>query len=128
MVFRSYAGLVSASLTTSLSHAEAADPVALANSLELGETTLAASLLLQHLLLHATTGPVLDKAVTSGDGDGPKARHSPVARRGPKLRSRSSFILLELTKFDFTSDLLCKMEEYEGAVPTFQSVGGETGS
>ena len=49
-----------------------------------------------------------------------------MARWDPKLRSRLAGILLVLMRFDFTGDLLSKMEEYERAVDTFQNVSGET--
>ena len=34
---------------------------------------------------------------------------------------------LELVRFDFTGDLLSKMEEHEQAALTFQNASGETG-
>ena len=75
VVFRSYAGLVNTSLTNPLLHAEAADPVALVNTLKVDETMLEASLGFYHLLL-LTTGPALDKVTTSGDGEGLRAWHA----------------------------------------------------
>ena len=68
-----FARLVNALLTLLLLHVEAADPVALVNSLQVDDTILEASLGLYHVSLHLTTGPALDKVVTSGSGDGLKA-------------------------------------------------------
>ena len=107
--------LVNTSLTL-LPHAEAADPVALVNSLQVDETRPEASWDLNHLLLHLATGPVLEIVVTSGDGEGLKAWHSLVARWDAKLRSRSAEILRELIRFDLAGDLFSKMAEYERAV------------
>ena len=55
---------INTSWTTPLPHAEAAGQFALANSLQVDETMLEASLGLHHLLLHLPTGPVPDKVVT----------------------------------------------------------------
>ena len=107
-------------------HSEPADPVALAHSLQVDETILAASLNLYHLVPHLTAGPAFDKVVTSGDGEGLRAWHLLASRWSPMLRSRSAGILLELTRFDFAGDLLSKMEECERAVPTFHKMHGET--
>ena len=126
MVFRRHAGLVKTSLATLLPHAEAPDPVVLASSLQVDESILAACLDLYHLSLHFTTAPAFDKVVTSGDGESLKARRLLVAGRGLKLRSGSAEILLELMRFHFTNDLLCKIEEYERAAPPFQNVSGES--
>ena len=103
--------LVNTSLTALLAHAEAADPVALANSLQENGTTPAASVDLYHFLLHLTTGPAIDKEVTIGDGECLKARHPLVARWDPMLGSRSAGIMLELVPRDFADDLLSKMED-----------------
>ena len=121
-VFRSYVGLIN----TSLTHAEAAGPVALVIGLQVDETILEASLDLYHLLLHLTTAPALDRVVTSGDREGFKAWHSPVAGWDPKRKSRMAGNLLELWRPDFRGDLLCKMEEYERAVLALQNTSGET--
>ena len=52
------------------------------------------------------------------DGESLKAR--------PSLVSGSAEILLELMRFHFTNDLLCKIEKYERAAPPFQNVSGES--
>ena len=64
-------------------------------------------------LLHLTTGLALDNVVTSAAGQGLQAWSSLVARWDPKQGSRSAGILLELVRFDFSVDLLSKMEEYD---------------
>ena len=90
--------LVDTSLTTLLPHSDQAD-----------ETILEASLDPYHLLLHLTTGPPLDKVVTSGVGEGLRARHSLEARWDPQRRSRSAAILLELMRLDLTGDLVSNL-------------------
>ena len=98
VVFTSHAGLVCASLTTLLLHAEVADPVALSSSLQADGTILTASLDLCHLLLYLATSPAPDTVVTSGDGGGLAACPSLVARWGPQLRSRTAAECKELER------------------------------
>ena len=102
-VSRSCAVLVQTSLALLLRHVEAADPVALGNSLQVDETILAAF----HGLLHLMTGAALDKVVTSSDGEGLRARHSLMARCDPKVTSRSVGIFIEPTRLGFAGKLSC---------------------
>ena len=46
----------------------------------------------------------------------------------PEAEKRLKGLLLELARFDLAGGPPCKMEEYEGAVLTFQSASGESAS
>ena len=124
MLFRSYVGLVSEDLVGLMAPAETADPSALINA-QLANNGATTSRDLHHLLLHLTTGPALDRAVNCEDGEGLRAWHSIVERFHPKLRSRNAGILLELMRFDFSGDMLSRIEEFERAIVICQNVRGK---
>ena len=63
-----------------------------------------------HLLLHSTSGPALDRVVNAGSAEGLRAWQLLVERYDPHIRSRTAGQLLSLLQFDFSGDMLAKLE------------------
>ena len=112
MVLTSHAGSVNMSLASLLPHAEAAD---------------------QCLPVNVLQEDAAPHDQTSGRQSGHERRRRRTqsvaltgGEMGPKLRSRSAGVLLELMRFDFTGDFLSEMKEHERSVLTSQNVSGET--
>ena len=68
---------------------------------------------LHHLLLRSTSGPALDRVVNAGSPEGLRAWKLLVERYDPHIRSRTAGQLLSLLHFDFSGDMLAKLEAYE---------------
>ena len=112
VVFRSYAALVHPALTVEMQRVERL-PTAENNAGLVDDEQIQASTDLYHLLLHSTSGPALDRVVNAGSAAGLRARQLLVERYDPHIRSRTAGQLLSLLQFDFSGDMLAKLEAYE---------------
>ena len=80
---------------------------------------------LYHLLLHSTSGPALDRVVNAGSAEGFRAWHLLVGRYDPHIRSRTAGQLLSLLQFDFSGDMLAKLEAYERDLASYEQASGK---
>ena len=112
VVFRSYAALVHPALKDEMQRVERLSTAE--TSAGLIETEqVQASTDFYHLLLHSTSGPALDRVVNAGSAEGLRACQLFVERYDPHIRSRTAGQLLSLLQFDFSGDMLAKLEAYE---------------
>ena len=102
VAFRSYARLVNTSLATLVPYADATDPVAPANTLQVDETILPASLDFYHLLLH--------QVVTGGE-------------MGPEAEKQVNGILLGLKRFDYERAVVTVQNVSSETVSSAMKVG-----
>ena len=79
---------------------------------------------LYHLLLHSTSGPALDVA-NAGSAEGLRAWQLLVERYDPHIRSRTAGQLLSLLQFDFSGNMLAKLEAYERDLALYEQASGE---
>ena len=105
VVFRSYAALVHPALKGEMQRVKRL-PTAETNAGLLDEEHEQASTDLYHLLLHSTSGPALDRVVNAGSTEGQLLAE----RYDPHIRSRTAGQLLNLLQFDFSGDVLAKLE------------------
>jgi len=124
VVFRSYSCLVNPRLEPLMKDAERRLDPALKSLLATDEDKGACQDL-YHLLLHLTRSQALDRVVNASPGEGLEAWRSLVQRYDPRLRSRAAGQLLELLKWDFTGDVLVKLEAFERGVTEYQIASGE---
>jgi hypothetical protein len=124
VVFKSYATLVNPALTVAMREAEVSDTPAL-RELEPTEARRIAAADLYHLLLHLTTGPALDRVVNAGESEGLEAWRSLTMRYNPRLRSRAAGQLMELLKWDFSGEVMARIESFERAIATYQGAANE---
>ena len=80
---------------------------------------------LYHLLLHSTSGPALDRVVNAGSAEGLRVWQLLVERYDPHIRSRTAWQLLSLLQFDFSGDMLAKLEAYERDLALYEQPSGE---
>ena len=80
---------------------------------------------LYHLLLHSTSGPPLIRVVNAGSAEGLRAWQLLVKRYDPHIRSRTGGQLLSLLQFDFSGDMLAKLEAYERDLALYEQASGE---
>ena len=80
---------------------------------------------LHHLLLHSTSGLALDRVVNAGSAEGLCAWQLLVERCDPHMRSRTAGQLLSLLQFDFSGDMLAKLEAYERDLALYEQASGE---
>ena len=121
VVFRSYAALVHPALKDEMQRVETAETNA---GLLEGEQVQARSDL-YHLLLQSTSGPALDRVVNAGSAEGLRAWQLLVERYDPHIRSRTAGQLLSLLQFDFSGDMLAKLEAYERDLALYEQASGE---
>ena len=76
------------------------------------------------LLLHSTSGPALDRVVNVGSAEGLRAWQL-VERCDPHIRSRTAGQLLSLLQFDFSGDMLAKLEAHERDLALHEQASGE---
>ncbi len=115
VVFRSYASLAHPSLSQLMLDSEQApkDTPILNATLE-GDREVA-SRDLYHLLLSLTRGSALDKVVNAGVLEGAYAWRLLVDRWEPRIRSRAAGQPLELWRWNFSGDILSRIESFERA-------------
>ena len=80
---------------------------------------------LYHLLLHSNWGSALDRVVNAGSAEGLRAWQLLVERYDPHNRSRTAGQLLSLLQFDFSGDMLAKLEAYERDLALYEQASGE---
>ena len=80
---------------------------------------------LYHFLLHRTSGPALDRVVNAGSAEGLRAWQLLVEKYDPHIRSRTAGQLLSLLQFDFSGDMLAKLEAYERGLAVYEQASGE---
>ena len=112
VVFRSNAVLVHPALQGEMQRVERL-PTAETNAGLLDDEQVQASTDLWHLLLHSTAGPALNRVVNAGSAEGLRAWQLLVQRYDSHIRSRTAGQLLSLLQFDFSGDMLVKLEAYE---------------
>ena len=125
VVFRSYAALVHPALKREMQRVELL-PTAETNAGLLDDEQVHASTDLYQLLLHSTSGPGLDRVVNAGSAEGLRAWQLLVERYDPHIRSRTGGELLSLLHFDFSGDMLVKLEAYERDLALYGQASGET--
>ena len=125
VVFRSYAALVHPALKREMQRVELL-PTAETNAGLLDDEQVHASTDLYQLLLHSTSGPGLDRVVNAGSAEGLRAWQLLVERYDPHIRSRTGGELLSLLHFDFSGDMLAKLEAYERDLALYGQASGET--
>ena len=124
VVFRSYAALVYPALKVEMQRVERL-PTAENNAGLIDDEQVQASTDLYHLLLHSTSGPALDRVVNAGSAEGLRAWQLLVERDDPHIRSRTAGQLLSLLQFDFSGDMLAKLEAYERDLALYEQASGE---
>ena len=124
VVFRSYAALVHLALKEEMQRVERL-PTAETNAGLLESEQVQASTDLHHLLMHSTSGPTLDRVVNGGSAEGLRAWQLLVERYDPHIRSRTAGQLLSLLQFDFSGDMLVKLEAYERDLALCEQASGE---
>ena len=80
---------------------------------------------LYHLLLHSSSGPALDRVVNAGSEEGLRAWQLLVERYHAHIRSRTAGQLLSLHQFDFTGDMLAKLEAHERDLAPYEQASGK---
>ena len=80
---------------------------------------------LYHLLLRGTSGPALDRVANAGSAEGLRAWQLLVERYDPHIRSRTAGQLLSSLQFDFSGDILAKLEAYERDLALYEQASGE---
>ena len=124
VVFRSYAALVHPALKDEMQRVERLSTAETNAGLPEGEQVQASSDL-YHLLLHSTSGPALDRVVNAGSAEGLRAWQLLVERYDPHIRSRTAGQLLSLLQFDFSGDMLAKLEACERDLALYEQASGE---
>ena len=112
VVFRSCAALVHPALKGEMQRVERRSTAETNAGLLEGEQ-VQASTDLYHLLLHSTSGPALDRVVNAGSAEGLRAWQLLVERYDPTHQVENSRATLEPLQFDFSGDMLAKLEAYE---------------
>ena len=125
VVFRSCAALVHPALKDELQRVESLLTAETNAGLIEGEQVQASSDDLCHLLLHSTSGPALDRVVNAGSAEGLRAWQLLVERYDPHIRSRTAGQPLSLLQFDFSGDMLAKLEAYECDLALYEQASGE---
>ena len=121
VVFRSYAALV---LKVEMQRVERL-PTAENNAGLIDDEQVQASTDLYHLLLNSTSGPALDRVVNAGSAEGLRAWQLLVEKYDPHNRSRTAGPLLSLLQYDFSGDMLAKLEAYERDLALYEKASGE---
>ena len=67
----------------------------------------------------------LDRVVNAGSAEGLRAWQLLVERYDPHIRSRTAAQLLSLLQFDFSGDMLAKLEAYERDLALYEQASGE---
>ena len=91
------------------------------------DAQIQASIDLHHLLLHSTSSPALDHVVNAGSAEGFCIWQHLVERYDPHIRSITAGQLLSLSllQFDFSGDMLAKLEAYERDLALYEQASGE---
>ena len=124
VVFRSYAALVHPALKDEMLRVERLS-TAETNAGLIETEQVQASTDHYHLLLHSTSGPALDRVVNVGSAEGLRAWQLLVERYETHIRSRTAGQLLSLLQFDFSGDMLAKLEAYERDLAMYEQASGE---
>ena len=124
VVFRSYAALVHPALKVDMQRVERL-PTAENNAGLIDDEQVQASTGFYHLLLHSTSGPALHRVVNAGSAEGLRAWQLLVERYDRHIRSRTAGHLLSLLQFDFSGDVLAKLEAYERDLALYEQASGE---
>ena len=122
VVFRSHAALVHPALKVEMQLVERL-PTAENNAGLIDDEQVQASTDLYHL--HSTSGPALDRMVKAGSAEGLRAWQLLFERCDPHIRSRAAGQLLSLLQFDFSGDVLAKLEAYERDLALYEQASGE---
>ena len=124
VVFHSYASLVHPALKGEMLRVERL-PTAETNAGLVNDEQVQASSDLYHLLLHSTSRPALDRVVNAGSAELLRVWQLLVERYDPHIRSRTAGQLLCLLHFDFSGDVLAKLEAYERDLALYEQASGE---
>ena len=116
IVFRSYASLANPIISVLMKEAEAytgaPDEQPITN-VSLTETKATASRDLYHLLLSLCRGVALEKVINATDGERALAWSMLSSRYEPKLKTRQAGLFMTILKFDFSGDVLARIETFE---------------
>ena len=124
VVFRSYAALVHPALKDEMQRVERLSTAETnAGLIEAEQVQASAELYL--LLLHSTSGPALDRVVSAGSAEGLRAWQLLVEIYDPHIRSRTAGQLLSLLQFDFSGDMLAKLEAHERDLALYEQASME---
>ena len=119
VVFRSYAALVHPALKDEMQRVER-QSTADTNAGVIEAEQVQASTDRYHLLLHSTSGPALERVVNAGSAEGLRAWQLLVERYYTHIRSRTAGL-----QFDFSVDMLAKLEAYERDLALYEQASGE---
>jgi len=122
IVFRAYMGAAVPILRDLMARVEGAlDQPALNAVLERQEE--AASQQMYFVLVMLTKGEALDIVINSGQGEGLEAWRQMVNRFEPRAHSRQAGMLLEILSWDYSGDLLVRMEAMERRIVDYEKSG-----
>ena len=121
IVFRSYMGAAVPRLTD-LMHQVEGSPEPAMNAV-LPPEDARASQQLYFVLIMCTKGEPLDIVVNAGNGEGLEAWRLMCQRFEPVAHSRQAGMLLEILAWDFTGDVLLRMEAMERRIADYEKAG-----
>ena len=124
VVFRSYSAIVNPRLQELMEDAERESSPEMNETLDTAEDRVA-STELYHLLLHSCQKTALDRVINAGSSEGLRAWQLLVERFDPRIRSRAAGHLLGLLQYDFSGDVLAKVESFERALSQYESSSNE---
>ena len=124
LIFRSYATLVNSRLGDLMRQAESS-PIAVDMPV-MSDEERRAGRELYHILISLVRGPALDKVVNAGEYNGLEAWRLLSDRYDPKIRSRTAGQLVHLLRWNFSGDVLTRLEAFEREVTLYTGNSGET--
>ena len=80
---------------------------------------------LAFILVMVCRGAALDQVVNAGPGEGLLAWRSLCRRFEPRVKTRFAGVLLGLLNFDFSGDLIARMEAFERELAQYERTSGE---
>ena len=80
---------------------------------------------LAFIMVMLCRGAALDQVVNAGSGEGLLAWRSLCRRFEPKVRTRFAGVLLGLLNFDFSGDMIAKVEAFERELAQYERTSGE---
>ena len=124
VVLTAYTAAVNTDLAALMVAAETTeDPIQNAVLGTLGERE--ASEQLAFMLVMLSTGAALDQVVNAGPSEGATAWRSLCRRFEPRIKSRFAGALLGLLNFDFSGDVIAKLEAFDREVLQYEQACGE---
>ena len=124
LVFRAFAAASHCNMKKAMEFAEANSGAALFNA-SLGDADRALSAELFYMLMMLVRGPALDIIANAGTGEGLVAWNALVKRYEPQSRHRYASSLVSLLGFDFSGDLVSKLELFDREVHSVERLSGE---